>query len=122
MRFPTISGFDQQAFEKYFKNTGWLFIGRIGSLLIKMIVGIFVANYLHRENNGIISGGTTYIYLFSAIATLGLDQFIVKELHQFPKNRDRILGTSFWMKLAAGIGCIPLIWLAYQVYPAHGTP
>ncbi|SHN17809.1 flippase [Mucilaginibacter sp. OK098] len=122
MRFPSIPGFDQQAFEKYFKNTGWLFMGRIGSLLIKMIVGIFVANYLHRENNGIISGGITYIYLFSAIATLGLDQFIVKELHQFPKNRDQILGTSFWMKVFAGFGCIPLIWIAYQIYPAKGTP
>lgn len=97
-------------------------MGRIGSLLIKMIVGIFVANYLHRENNGIISGGITYIYLFSAIATLGLDQFIVKELHQFPKNRDQILGTSFWMKVFAGFGCIPLIWIAYQIYPAKGTP
>jgi len=99
-----------------------LFIGRIGSLLIKMIVGISVANYLGRGENGIISGGTVYIYFFSAIATLGLDQFIVKELHQFPENRDQILGTSFWMKVFAGFCCIPLIWLAYHIYPAKGTP
>jgi O-antigen/teichoic acid export membrane protein len=122
MRFPSIPGFDQQAFEKYFKNTGMLFVGRIGSLLIKMIVSIAVANYLGRSNNGIIIGGTAYNYFFSAIATLGLDQFIVKELHQFPENRDQILGTSFWMKVLAGFGCIPLIWLAYLIYPAKGTP
>ena len=85
MRIPGIPGFDQEAFEKYFKNTGALFIGRIGSLLIKMIVGISVANYLGRGNNGVLFGGTVYIYFFSAIATLGLDQFIVKELHAFPK-------------------------------------
>lgn len=99
-----------------------LFIGRIGSLLIKMIVGITVANYLGRSNNGILTGGTVYIYFFSAIATLGLDQFIVKELHQYPENRDEILGTSFWMKVLSGFCCIPLIWLAYHVYPAKGTP
>ena len=122
MRIPSIPGFDQQALEKYFKNTGWLFVGRIGSLLIKLIVSIKIANYLGRENNGVYIGGTTYIYFFSAIATLGLDQFIVKELHQFPKNRDQILGTSFWMKVFAGLFCIPLIWLAYQIYPAEGTP
>ncbi|HTD98541.1 MAG TPA: flippase [Mucilaginibacter sp.] len=122
MRIPGIPGFDQEALEKYFKNTGMLFIGRIGSLLIKMIVGISVANYLGRGENGIISGGTVYIYFFSAIATLGLDQFIVKELHQFPENRDQILGTSFWMKVFAGFCCIPLIWLAYHIYPAKGTP
>ena len=112
MRIPAIPGFDQQALEKYFKNTGLLFIGRVGSLLIKMIVGISVANYLGRGNNGILSGGTNYIYFFSAIAALGLDQFIVKELHQFPENRDNILGTSFWMKIFAGFCCIPLIWIA----------
>ena len=122
MRFPNIKGFDQQALEKYFKNTGMTFVGKVGSLLIKLIVNIAVARYLSKAKLGIITGGITYIYLFSALATLGLDQFIVKELHQFPKNRDQILGTSFWMKLAGGITCIPLIWLAYQVYPANGTP
>lgn len=99
-----------------------LFIGRVGSLLIKMIVSISVANYLGRANNGILSGGTVYIYFFSALATLGLDQFIVKELHQFPDNRDQILGTSFWMKVVAGFSCIPLIYFAFLLYPAKGTP
>jgi O-antigen/teichoic acid export membrane protein len=122
MRLPNIPGFEQQAFKKYFKNTGTLFIGRVGSLLIKMIVSISVTNYLHRSNNGILTGGTVYIYFFSAIATLGLDQFIVKELHQFPDNRDQILGTSFWMKVIAGFCCIPLIYIADHIYPANGTP
>ncbi|TWI99895.1 O-antigen/teichoic acid export membrane protein [Mucilaginibacter frigoritolerans] len=122
MRLPNIPGFDQQAFEKYFKNTGMLFVGRIGSLAIKMIVSIMLARYLGRGNNGIINGGLAYIYFFSAIATLGLDQFIVKELHQFPDNRDQILGTSFWMKIMAGLCCVPIIYTAYLVYPAKGTP
>lgn len=97
-------------------------VGKVGSLFIKMLVSIAVARYLTKASLGIITGGITYIYLFSALATLGLDQFIVKELHQYPQNRDRILGTSFWMKVFAGVACIPLMWLAYQVYPAHGTP
>ncbi|MES2278244.1 MAG: flippase [Bacteroidota bacterium] len=122
MRIPNIPGFDQQALEKYFKNTGWLFIGRVGSLLIKMLVSIQVANYLLPVNNGIVNGGAVYIYLFSAIASLGLDQFIVKELHQFPENRDKILGTSFGMKVMAGLCCIPLIWIAYKCYPLQDTP
>ncbi|WP_345954865.1 flippase [Mucilaginibacter sp. PAMB04168] len=122
MRIPNIPGFDQQALEKYFKNTGMLFIGRIGSLLIKMIVSIQIANYLEPTNNGIVTGGTVYIYFFSAIATLGLDQFIIKELHQFPEQRDTILGTSFWLKVISGFVCIPLMFLAYQVYPARATP
>src|ERR1700740_730331 len=103
MRIPNIPGFDQEALEKYFKNTGALFVGRVGSLVIKMVVNIALANYLGRGQNGILNGGTVYIYLFSAIATLGLDQYIVKELHAFPENRDRILGTSLGMKIMAGV-------------------
>lgn len=122
MRIPSIPGFDQQALEKYFKNTGWLFIGRIGSLIIKFLVSVAVANYLNKARLGIITGGITYVYLFSAVATLGLDQFIVKELHEFPEKRDEILGTSFWMKMISGLGCIPLIWIVYQFEPADGTP
>lgn len=122
MRIPNIPGFDQQALEKYFKNTGMLFVGRIGSLLIKMAVSIAVANYLGKLQLGIFTGAATYIYLFSAVATLGLDQFIVKELHQFPQNRDEILGTSFWMKVMAGLACVPLMWLAYKGYNPKGTP
>src|ERR1700761_2313123 len=122
MRLPSIPGFDQQAFEKYFKNTGMLFVGRVGSLLIKMLVSISVANYLNPANNGILNGGIVYIYLFSAIATLGLDQFIVKELHQFPDNRDQILGTSLLMKIFSGLCCVPLIFVAYHIIPAKGTP
>ncbi|HEY4195531.1 MAG TPA: flippase [Mucilaginibacter sp.] len=122
MRIPGIPGFDQEAFEKYFKNTGMLFVGRIGSLIIKMIVSIWIANYLGRGQNGILAGGIVYIYLLSAIATLGLDQFIVKELHAFPENRDKILGTSLGMKIMAGLVCIPLIWVAFHIYPARGTP
>jgi O-antigen/teichoic acid export membrane protein len=122
MRLPNIPGFDQQTFEKYFKNTGMLFVGRVGSLLIKMVVSICVANYLGRAGNGILIGGTVYIYFFSAVATLGLDQFIVKELHQFPDNSNQILGTSFWMKVFAGTLCVPLIYFAYMIYPAKGTP
>lgn len=122
MRFPTIKGFDQQAFVKYFKNTGMLFVGRVGSLAIKFFVSISIANYLGLAKNGILNGGQVYIYFFAAIATLGLDQFIVKELHQFPENRDQILGTSFLMKVFAGLCCVPLIYAAYHIIPAKGTP
>jgi O-antigen/teichoic acid export membrane protein len=122
MRIPNIPGFDQEAFSKYFKNTGMLFVGRVGSLAIKFVISICVANYLGRGLNGVLAGGIVYIYFFSAIATLGLDQYIVKELHAFPESRDKILGTSFWMKVLAGFACIPLIWLAFHIYPAKGTP
>lgn len=117
MKLPIIKGFDEAALKKYFKNTGLLMIGRIGSLAIKMVTSIYVANYLLPERNGVLSTSSAYVFLFAALAGLGLDSFIVKELHQFPKKRDTILGTSFLLKSVAGLICIPLIFLVWQVFP-----
>lgn len=117
MKFPSIKGFDEEAFNKYLKNTGLLMLGRVGSLAIKMAIGIKVANYLLADNYGVLNTSYAYVFLFAAIAGLGLDSFIVKELHQFPENRDRILGTAFFLKLGAGLICIPLIYISWQIFP-----
>lgn len=117
MKLPAIKGFNEEAFNKYLKNTGLLMLGRVGSLAIKMFVSIKVANYLLGYNNGILTSAITYVYLFASIAGLGLDQFIVKELHQNPSNRDKILGTAFLLKVMAGLACIPAIFMAWQIYP-----
>lgn len=120
MKLPTIKGFDEEALKKYFKNTGMLLIGKVGSLGIKMLSSIAVANYLLAYGNGILTTSISYVFLFAAVAGLGLDQFIVKELHQYPHKRDQILGTAFFMKFFAGLLCIPIIYIAWQIYPLAG--
>ncbi len=122
MKLPAIKGFDEAAFNKYLKNTGLLMLGRVGSMAIKMAISIKVANYLLTYDNGLLNTSVSYIYLFASIAGLGLDSFIVKELHQYPEKRDKILGTAFLLKLMAGIACIPAIFLAWQFFPLSDTP
>lgn len=122
MKLPHIPGFDQDALNKYFKNTGLLMFGRVGSMAIKMVVSILLANYLLTYNNGVLSASTGYVFLFASIAGLGLDSFIVKELHQFPKNRDKILGTSFLLKMMAGMICIPAIFVVWKLFPLSDIP
>jgi len=122
MKLPGIPGFDQAAFDKYLKNTGMLMFGKVGSLVIKMVVTIKIANYLQPENFGILNGAIVYVTLFAAVASLGLDQVIVKELHTYPKERDRILGTAFRMKFIAGLLCIPVIYLSWFFFSLEDTP
>lgn len=122
MKLPFLKGFDEEALNKYLKNTGWLMLGRVGSMVIKMLTSIQVANFLLPDRNGLLNTSISYIYLFAALASLGLDSFIVKELHQYPKNRDTILGTSFLLKTIAGLLCLPLIYLAWQFFPLSDTP
>ncbi|HEY0897160.1 MAG TPA: flippase [Sphingobacteriaceae bacterium] len=122
MRIPAIPGFDQSAFEKYFKNTGWLMLGRVGSLVIKMLVNISVANYLGKEAFGTINNAYAFVVIFLSVAGLGLDQFIVRELVNSPEKKAGILGTSVALKLFAALAIIPAILLGYQVFPSEGTP
>ncbi|MGB4774135.1 MAG: flippase [Daejeonella sp.] len=108
-----IPGFDEYAFNKYFKNTGWLLLARVGSLGIKILVGFAVANYLGSSSNGILNYPLAFVTFFIAAAALGLDGFLTRELLSNPQNKDKLLGTSFWMRLIAGFAILPLVYFTY---------
>ncbi|WP_026897699.1 flippase [Daejeonella oryzae] len=112
MKIPAITGFDPQAFEKYFKNTAWLMLGRI----LSMIVGFIIARYLGPSSFGDLSFAMAFTGLFAAVATLGLDSFIIREIIHTPEKRDLILGTSFWMRLMVSLLLIPLSVVLYVFF------
>ncbi|TCD11512.1 flippase [Pedobacter frigidisoli] len=116
MKLPTIKGFDEEAFNKYLKNTGWLMLARVGSLVIKILVGFAITNYLGKELNGILNYPTAFTTFFIAAAALGLDGFTTRELLKTPENKDRLLGTAFWLKIIGGLAIIPLIYFAYTLW------
>ncbi len=113
MKFPAVPGFDQQAFDKYLKNTGWLFLARVGSLAIKILAGIAVANFLGKTQNGLLNYPLVFVTFFIAAAALGLDGFVTRELLASPGKKNKLLGTAFRMRLLAGLAIIPLAWFSY---------
>lgn len=113
MKFPAVPGFDQQAFNKYLKNTGWLFLARVGSLAIKILAGIAVANYLGKTQNGLLNYPLVFVTFFIAAAALGLDGFITRELLAAPDKKNKLLGTAFRMRILAGLAIIPLAYFSY---------
>lgn len=116
MRIPGIPGFDQEALEKYFKNTGWLLSARVGSLAIKFLINTFaLSSYLGTRQFGILNYPAALMAFFLAIAALGLDGFVTRELLNDPDKKNILLGTSFWMRLVAGFVIIPLVYLAYHI-------
>lgn len=113
MKFPAVPGFDRQAFNKYLKNTGWLFLARVGSLGIRILAGIAVANYLGKTANGLLNYPLVFVTFFLAAAALGLDGFVTRELLAKPEKKNKLLGTAFMMRLLAGILIIPFAGLTY---------
>ena len=98
---------------KYFKNTSWLFGEKILRMIVGLFVGIWVARYLGPEQFGLFSYAQSFVGLFVAIAGLGLDGIIVRELVKDESKRDALLGTAFRLKLIGAL--LVLIALAIAV-------
>ncbi len=109
MKIPSIPGFDPEAFQKYFKNTGWLMFGKVLSL----VVGIFIAKFLGPHDFGDLNFAMAFAAIIAAVGTLGLDSFIIREILEHPGKRDEILGTAFWMRLGVSIFLVPASVLIY---------
>jgi len=100
---------------RYFHNTSWLMGERILRMSVGLFVGIWIARYLGPEQFGLLSYAQSFVFLFTAIATLGLDGIVVRELVKDESKRDVLLGTAFGLKLIGAIVILPVLFLAVQV-------
>ena len=86
-------------FRKYFGNTSWLLGERVLRMVVSLFVGIYVARYLGPERFGLLSYTLSFVWLFSSLASFGLDEILVRELVKSPEQRNNLLGTVFWLKV-----------------------
>ncbi len=91
-----------QGFQRYFKNTGWMFFGQMFNI-ISVVVGIWLARYLGPENFGIFSYSLAFVGMFSFLANLGVNDLLARDLVESPEKRDRLLGTAFATNLFGGL-------------------
>jgi len=91
--------FASPGFRKYFANTSWLLSERVLRMVVSLFVGIYVARYLGPERFGLLSYTLSFVWLFSSLASVGLDEILVRELVKSPEQRNNLLGTVFWLKV-----------------------
>jgi O-antigen/teichoic acid export membrane protein len=68
-------------------------------MVVSLFVGIYVARYLGPERFGLLSYTLSFVWLFSSLASFGLDEILVRELVKSPEQRNNLLGTVFWLKV-----------------------
>ncbi len=90
-------------FQKYFRNTGWMFFAKVLSLIISFLTTAFVARRLGPENYGQLSYAVSFVGIFSFIAAMGLDQVLFRDLIKHPERRNVFLGSALVIKIIAGI-------------------
>lgn len=94
---------NHQGFQKYFRNTGWMFLGRITALAIAFIVSIYIARYLGPANYGLFNYAISFVGLFGFLSTLGLDNILNREIVKNHDKKNDLLGTAFFLKIFGSI-------------------
>ena len=102
-----------KGFQRYAKNTTWLLLERVLRIISGLFVGILVARYLGPEQFGNFNYIVSFVGLFAAFSSLGLDVILVRELVKNESRLNSLLGTVFILKLAGAIFTILLIFISF---------
>lgn len=95
--------------RKIFNNFSWLLGERLLSMVISLVINIYVIRYLGPTTFGQFSYAISYVGLFEAIAKLGLDSIVIRNIIVNEVLTNEILGTAFVLKLYATIVTIFLV-------------
>ncbi len=87
------------------QNSGWLLFDKLVRLALGLLVGAWVARYLGPAQFGELAYVLAYIAFFQAVATLGLDGIVVREIARNGSYANTVLGTAFALRLGTGVFC-----------------
>lgn len=107
-----ISLLSHKGFQRYAVNTSWLICEKMLRMTMGLFVGIWVARYLGPEQFGLFSYTQSFTFLFAAIATLGLDSIVIREMVKDESRSNVLLGTAFFLKMAGALLLLPLLYVA----------
>lgn len=88
---------------KILDNIGWLFFDKILRMGLGLIVGVWVARYLGPEQFGLFNFATAFVGLFGAIAGLGLQSIVVRDIVRDPSGKEETLGTAAALQFVGGL-------------------
>lgn len=94
---------------KIVDNIGWLFFDKVLRIGVGLLVGVWVARYLGPEQFGLYSFATAFVGMFGAIAGLGLQSIVVRDIVQHPEGKEETLGTAAALQAAGGLLAFALL-------------
>lgn len=95
-----------KASKKYIVNTSWILVEKLSRIISGVLVGILVARYLGPEQFGMISYALSVVAIFTIFSSLGMDSIIIRELITRNEHKNKILGTSFYLRLIGAIAVV----------------
>jgi O-antigen/teichoic acid export membrane protein len=98
---------------KIVDNIGWLFFDKVLRMGVGLFVGVWIARYLGPEQFGLLNFALAFTGLFGAIAALGLQGIVVRDIVRDPDGaKELTLGTAAMLHLVGGLVTFLLILFA----------
>ena len=94
---------------KILDNISWLFFDKILRMGVGLLVGVWLARYLGPEQFGLLNFAMAFVGLFGAVATLGLQGIMVRDIVRKPDTAPEILGTGFVLRIIGGFAAFLLV-------------
>jgi PST family polysaccharide transporter len=94
---------------KIVDNMGWLFFDKVLRMGVGLLVSVWVARYLGPEQFGLFSFASAFVGMFGAVAGLGLQSIVVRDIVRDPACKEETLGTAAVLQLLGGLlayGCV----------------
>jgi len=107
--------------QKTISNTGWLFADKVTRMGVGLFVSVWIARYLGPEQFGLLNYAIAFVALFSALASLGLDGIVIRNIVRDPLSRDEVLGTAFILKLIGSVVAFLLIMITIYALRPHDS-
>lgn len=99
---------------KVIANIYWAVLGKCVNLLGALLVGILVARYLGKEQYGLMNYVISIVAIFQVFADFGLDNIQIREEARNAGMRDKLIGTTFVLKMFfATIAIILIIFYTF---------
>lgn len=100
---------------RYFSNISWLFFEKVLRMFVGLFVGVWVARYLGPEQFGLFAFAQSFVGLFLAISTLGLDTVVIKELVKNSTRKGDIISTAFWLRVLGALLSLSILAVSVHI-------
>ena len=90
--------------KKKFKiNLSWLVFDKLFRATLNLLLTILLARILGPEKYGILSYLLAFIFLFTAISSLGINPLVTNKVIKKPKNFSGIILNSYYLRIISSI-------------------
>src|SRR5688572_9368733 len=97
--------------SKIFSNIGWLSLDRLVRMGVGLLVGVWMARYFGPGQYGMYNYALAYISLFGAIAGMGIDSILIREIVKYPNTQNELIGSAFFIKIMGAMVALFLVVL-----------